>query len=336
MDWFENITGFSEGPYKQTQSRLRVRAGRLFSDASSRSYAVGQLEMVSLDDLRSRCRTITRSGRTTFNIVEGDVRQLHTDPAYQGALFQVASQFNLLEMVGPGVTPEDGVTRYQDDGTQGPACAIAAGAGTIYRNYLIPVGDQKGQTAHKHLDGLAGLGGELAARLGVDRAALWDMRNGYALPGRDSLETIEAYLSKASDQDIDRLRGALRVGVQSDVEVTEPGARPGTLVSQVYCSAMPVAYSGIGRDSWSHLASLVLEAAYEATLLAAVLNTARGASNVLLLTRLGGDAFGNDDGWIDAAMLRALRLVGDNGLDTRLVFFGPPSQHLLKLAGTFS
>ena len=45
----------------------------------------------------------------------------------------MASQFNLLEMTGPEITPEDGVTRYAHDRTQGPACAIAAGAATVYR-----------------------------------------------------------------------------------------------------------------------------------------------------------------------------------------------------------
>ena len=49
----------------------------------------------------------------------------------------------------------------------------------------------------------------------------------------------------------------------------------------------------------------MLEAAYEGTLLAGLINAARGASNRVLLTRLGGGAFGNADDWIDAAMLRA-------------------------------
>jgi len=57
---------------------------------------------------------------------------MHADSANAGAIFQVASQFNLLEMVSDNVTPEQGVTRYERDATQGPACAIAAGAGTIY------------------------------------------------------------------------------------------------------------------------------------------------------------------------------------------------------------
>ena len=56
-------------------------------------------------------------------MVCGDVRQMNRQPANAGALFQVASQFNLLEMTGPAVTPEEGVTRYQGDPTQGPACA---------------------------------------------------------------------------------------------------------------------------------------------------------------------------------------------------------------------
>jgi hypothetical protein len=50
-------------------------------------------------------------------------------------LNSLASQFNLLEMTGPSVTPEDGVTRYKDDPTQGPACAIAAGAATILHRH---------------------------------------------------------------------------------------------------------------------------------------------------------------------------------------------------------
>jgi hypothetical protein len=39
-------------------------------------------------------------------------------------LFQVASQFNLLEMVSFSVTPEQGVTGYESHHTQGPAGAV--------------------------------------------------------------------------------------------------------------------------------------------------------------------------------------------------------------------
>jgi hypothetical protein len=52
-------------------------------------------------------------------VVRGDSRELHLAPEQQGALIQVASQFNLLEMVGPNVSPEDGVSGYAWDHTQG-------------------------------------------------------------------------------------------------------------------------------------------------------------------------------------------------------------------------
>lgn len=69
-----------------------------------------------------------------------------------GALFQVASQFNLLEMQSHHNTPESGVGIYGSDSTQGPACAIASGAGTIYRNYFVPVNGQIGQSKDNQID----------------------------------------------------------------------------------------------------------------------------------------------------------------------------------------
>ena len=39
-------------------------------------------------------------------------------------------------MVGPGVIPEQGITAYASDKTQGPVCAMACPAGTLFRNYF--------------------------------------------------------------------------------------------------------------------------------------------------------------------------------------------------------
>jgi hypothetical protein len=58
-----------------------------------------------------------------------------------------------------------------------------------------------------------------------------------------------------------------------------------------------------------YVIGLVLEGAYEATMWAAVLNAQRGVSNVVLLTSVGGGAFGNDKSWIHAAMRRALDMM---------------------------
>ena len=64
-------------------------------------------------------------------------------------------------------------------------------------------------------------------------------------------------------------------------------------------------------------------------------NAQRGASNVVLLTRLGGGAFGNDESWIHAAMWRSLRLVSEIALDVRLVSYGAPARALLQMAEAF-
>jgi hypothetical protein len=80
---------------------------------------------------------------------------------------------------------------------------------------------------------------------------------------------------------------------------------------------------------------LVLEAAYEATMWATVLNAQRGASNVVFLTLLGGGAFGNQHSWIDAAMRRALELMIPFNLDVRLVSYGTPSKETLAVVEEF-
>jgi hypothetical protein len=53
----------------------------------------------------------------------------------------------------------------------------------------------------------------------------------------------------------------------------------------------------------------VLEAAYEATMRAAIEQAAADGSNTVLLTRLGGGAFGNAETWIDDAIVQALSIV---------------------------
>ena len=152
MSWFEKITGFREQGYVATQSLLSVHDSKLVSARTVQRFSVGVLETPTLADLRERAAALHRGIPNTVRVVVGDARVLHGDRENQGALFQVASQFNLLEMVHPDVAPEQGVTRYECDATQGPACAIAAGAATIYRNYLVPLQGGVGQTGQRQID----------------------------------------------------------------------------------------------------------------------------------------------------------------------------------------
>jgi hypothetical protein len=118
MDWFQVLAGFREESYSAAQAQLKISDGRLKSLVNGRSYEIGELELVSLHELRRRAISANAAlARLRTSIVEGDVRKLHAASEFEGALFQVASQFNALEMVGPNVTPEDAVTRYEDGHT---------------------------------------------------------------------------------------------------------------------------------------------------------------------------------------------------------------------------
>ena len=248
--------------------------------------------------------------------VVGNVQHLHLNRANENAVFQVASQFNLLEMTSPRVTPECGVGIYEHDFTQGPACAIAAGAGTIYRNYFVDINGRIGQTADNQIDCLSGI----AKLLDNSKQRLWKMVNGYALPSAEGLEEINRKLESMDEAALDTVRQALQIGLHWDTQVTLGDASH--TVSQAYCSAMPVAYTPHTKELWAPLAKLVLEAAYEATICAAILNGYRNRNNRLFLTRLGGGAFGNNPDWITDAISRSLELYSDSGLDVAIVSYG--------------
>jgi len=70
-------------------------------------------------------------------------------------------------------------------------------------------------------------------------------------------------------------------------------------------------------------------------MLAALLNARRDASNIVLLTFLGGGAFGNDDDWIYAAIRRSLKMMWGFELDVRLVSYGTPSRMAQELVNDF-
>ena len=343
--WFEDLFGFTENSPTQVRENLSLNGTRLTSLVNDKSYECGTLEIPTLADLRlSALKELKQSdSRTTFTQIVSNVQDLHTEAGNRMAMFQVASQFNLLEMAAPQAIPEDGVGIYEHDYTQGPACAIAAGAGTVFRNYLVPMKNQTGQSTSRQIDCLADIG----ESLNNESRQLWQMQNGYAFASETGLSIIAEHLSNLDAKSINLLRSKLRVGIMWDTEVTvgkstnnsslTPNTTPQTssLVSQVYCSAVPVSYSSEPASAWEPFARLILEATYEATLNAAVLNKSRNGSNILFLTMIGGGAFGNQPEWIVDAIRRALQLHEDSGLDVRMVSHRHPNPMLDFLGSEF-
>ena len=317
MSWFENLTGCVGESPESVQKHLFIDGRRLHSRLNGKSWLCGELETPTLAQLRQHVRNIKRDlAPISVRNVVGNVQHLHFNRANENALFQVASQFNLLEMTSPRVTPECGVGIYEKDFTQGPACAIAAGAGTIYRNYFVDINGRIGQTADNQIDCLSGI----AKLFDNSKQRLWKMVNGYALPSAEGLEEINRKLESMDEAALDAVRQALQIGLHWDTQVTLGDASH--TVSQAYCSAMPVAYTNHTKELWAPLAKIVLEAAYEATICAAILNVDRNRNNRLFLTRLGGGAFGNNPDWITDAISRSLELYSDSGLDVAIVSYG--------------
>lgn len=332
-DWFARLTGFREDRYEDTQRKLRIQDGRLLHADGQRNWGMGHLETPSLAELHGRVRDLQPGrARLKVSMVRGAVQELHAGPAHRHALFQAASQFNLLEMVSQDISPEDGVTRYAHDATQGPACAIAAGAGAIFRNYLVDLPDGRGQSRQRQIDCLADLG----AALGNANGELWSMRNGYAMLRPGGLEKIDTMLADASTLQLDTWRRLLRIGLHWNVQVTLPGSNAEQYVSQAYCSALPVAYNRAQPSSlWARFATLVLEGTYEATLLAGALNLAQRGSPLVFLTSVGGGVFGNDAKWIAAAMRRSFEACRHLPLDVRIVAFRSPSPEVAAVVRDF-
>jgi hypothetical protein len=186
-------------------------------------------------------------------------------------------------------------------------------------------------------DGFGELGGALAgvgALLGNTDRRLWQMVNGYALPSAVGLKEIDEKLKALDEPGRDRLRQALQIGLQWDTQVTLDGSSH--VVSQAYCSALPVAYTEHTAELWAGFATLVLEASYEATICAAIINAGRTRNNTLFLTLVGGGAFGNELAWITGAIRRSLSQYHDCGLDVAIVSHARSKSCVQQLATEFA
>lgn len=320
--WFKDVFGFHEESPEQVRENIQVVEGQsMVSLVTRATYQCGLLEVQSLDQLRQHLRPSDGQRRLVMKEIVADIRDIHCNPRYNGCVIQVASQFNVLEMIGPSITPEEGVDIYENDRTQGPICAIACGAGTVYRNYFYRFEDgHVGQTRDRQIDCLENVG----LMLGNDTENLWQMRNGYMIADGDGLQRINAKLMGMTDKQRDDLRSRLKVGVQRDTEVTLNSC--GNILTQVYCSALPIAYCRVALEEWEPLARLVLEAAYEATFAVAAkkwdYSTREEERPKLFLTLLDCGAFGNREEWAVSAMHRAAEMHKHYPLDVFIVRYG--------------
>lgn len=333
--WFREEFGFPENLipknaiFEDPDSFFKVVEGEggnsmLKSLKNEQQWSIGVLSTPMLAELRERnaakleMAAANGSPSMTFKVIEGDVIGLHGELNNAHATFQVASQFNCLEMPSDSYTPEAGITGYINDRTQGPACVLCTGPALVFRNYLhTPRGVQ--------IDNLDRLGEEL----GNEGGCYWTMRNGYTLSSSEKLADLNQKMDSFANRD--DLLSLLKIGVHADIAVTkkeEDGKVVEAMqVTHVLGSACAVSYNiKTSTDDWEKFARLVLDASYEACFLAALENLERhpnapGAKK-LFLTNLGGGAFGNEQNWILDAIKRAVTMFKYHGLEVILVCYG--------------
>lgn len=343
--WFQRDFGFFEEEYHETQLKFKYDGNLLISsEKEDRSFIAGRFETPSLEELRSKATSMKGKlkGKLVVTEIVDDVSRLHVQPENKFAIFQAASQFNCLEHTSENGKPSDGIACYARDHTQGPACAITCAPGTIVRNYFafdaLHGKDNKltpGQTMKNQVRNLSGV----ETVLQNTKNEFFRVQSGYTMASNESLGRLQSFLLKGSVKDA--VMEKLRIGLQWDTEVINSkfgdkkyeGSQQ--LVTQAYCSAVSVSYSGCNADKWEPFARLILSAAYEATLYAAVLNAQKhpdepGAKRVFL-TCLGGGVFGNPVRWITDAMDRAFEKFKDCDLNVFVVSYGRSDPDVLAL-----
>ena len=325
--WFEELFGFRERGYETVKKNLEMRDGKLVSLANGREFQPGEFLTPSLAELRQQVQEIVPKPSEEgcrlklSHIAVSDIYATHMEKEYAGAMFQVASQFNCLEFVSPGVVPENGITGYASDHTQGPACSLACPAGTAYRNYFAttPKGNE-GQRSDDQINNLD----DIEAIINNPERRYWITRNGYVNSTPHRLSVFNKLLRKGQ-WDHEQLLTSLKIGLQLETEVIqtmETRQKSVQLVNQAFCSGISVSYSQAGGDDWELIARLVLDAAYECVILAALLQLAKGkGSKIVMLTFIGGGVFGNRLEWITHSIARACALYATYELDVRVCHY---------------
>ena len=107
--WFEELTGFVELSPSNVRDHISIDGKHLISKINNRSLQFGKLDVSSLEELRKQDLRVNTSNQIKVSELVADIQKVHCDPNNANALFQAASQFNLLEMVGPEVSPKAGV-----------------------------------------------------------------------------------------------------------------------------------------------------------------------------------------------------------------------------------
>ncbi len=272
QNWFEQLIGKPETEFNYTLAEVPTKY----------HSAMGQFSQLSINELKALI--------TDFPVNNLDGVKLHVDyrttyghmylfdtsalqfTAPENALFQVASNFNCLEVPKANYNPFNGhfITQQMTDMTQGPSASGGAAFGSILRlleHKIKPI--------------------DLLANVPVIKS--WNGKVPY-----DRNESVAA-------SDIDQ--GLIKVGLHRDVRAAFLRMKNnfaynpnGSLINQAFTSTCIC--ENLRPNA---LSSALLDAAYEGTYLCAVVTQAP----LVVLTLIGGGVFSNNHELIIQAMIKA-------------------------------
>ena len=302
-------------------------------------FSAGQFETYSIKRLREltkKAHVGDRKKRGRFNIVMGnkpwqsevsnkklDIGAMLADPAYEGATFQVASNFNALE--GSSVSCMPLVQDYVHDNTQGPRASIACLAATLLRKYYafynagIPAHVWSQELGKREVNFLA----EALMAVKNNTRLMPSVSNGYLDISRLSKRQRKMVDAHFSFEEI-------HIGLHRNTQVmwgynwTGELEKDGLLVNQVFTAAMDLGgasgstnYRVANDESVQSIARKILFAAYEGTIRASLL----AGSEKVVLTLVGGGVFHNDPQDITDAIMANEKIIRTSGLEVTLVVY---------------
>ena len=353
-NFYTQAFGRNEGNYNDAKNFLTSIYDKVSHSfiINGKNYPIGQLTTPTLEEAREELKILSQDIYASANISAsseiGNAYDIHQKQ--NGAnVIMVASQFNLLEFVSQFSIPENGITGYCNDKTQGPACAMAAPFATAYRNYLAETNEGKitqesiakiGQSEDIQINTLGDTMKLLNAEASGNKTSnqstkffepipdgeLLFFKNGYIDSTNDNLIKLNKLIQDGGEEFKQKLKDSMRVGIHRDVLIadTKDSENP-VFKTQVLASAIPVArgYSSVTDSGlWEPFARLVLEAQYEHTILEGLRDNAMRIkegketkpTKPILLTALGGGVFDNKPEWIKESMALAVEKAGDYGI----------------------
>jgi hypothetical protein len=319
INWFDFAFGFVEQDYQTTKNIFHsmYKEGNM---KTLNNIDIGDFSLYNINDFYSLLPFGSTLGNVTFNNIVGDIKNISLNENIHNATIQVASQMNCLEMIHYTKNPEDGITIYSNDNTQGPICVMCTPAGLAYRNYIY----NGGQTKHNQINMIENL---LNYFKSFDQSIKLIVTNGYLFANDiSSLEKISSLLKNNDIRNIARTK--IYAGIHNNLGVYANNQHFSHKINHVLCSGIPIAYHNYpynNTDLWNELSSLILETYYELTLLSACLNNKKNRhNNPCILTQIGGGVFGMNKNHIINAVSKAcdeIKRLGYN-LDVIMVHYG--------------